>query len=214
MLVLFSGCAAPQWRLFERKVPDPLAVTGDVQLAWAQGAEWLEQDYSRGHPNPEDGKLVSTALSNSIGSPLRYEDNADKVIRDLRRANKLLKEQLGEVNAFLQAQQGKTVEGTGVNILGFTGSYWFWMCVIIFIIAIGGLPVILFVIRTLRSTIITTTRVVEELSETNPEAAEEFKLLAKRRMSTKEKAAIKKHKPYAVKAIFEDLKKEKLSQLN
>lgn len=207
-LFLLTSCTVPSIRVGEKKVPSPNDVTTEQREAWAQGAQWIYTDYIAGHPEPEEGIKVSRSLTTSIGTPVTPQTSPTKVTRALDRQTRDEASRKSDLDNFLRTHEGKTIEGTGINILGFTGSYWFWFAVVVVIVISGGGPIVIMVIRNLHSTLIATVSAVEQLKRKNPQAAKEFQEIASKVMDTKHKKVIRVEKVAAKKQMQKEAERK------
>jgi hypothetical protein len=204
LIILLVTPACRSWRLFQKEVPTPVSVRGEELEALAKGAQWIERDYYLGHPNHKEGTEVAVAMSKAIGSPTTPAKSVDELLEELDRAHKVIAIQRQKIDHFLATQQGRTVEGSGFALLGFTGSYWFWLVVIIAFVLMGGGPILIAIIGRMRRTLIATTKAIEKWREDEPEVVARFEQYASRAMDRTEKNVIRIEKARAKREIAKD----------
>jgi uncharacterized membrane protein len=189
-VLLVSGCSIPEVKLGEKEVPAPNMVTQETRYAWAQAADWIEKDYQTGHPDPEVGQDVASTLSISLGPPLYLEDNPKKIIKTLNQNREDEADAREKTRDFLQKHQGKTIEGTGIDLLGWVDGYWVVVLVIAIIILMGGGPILVMVVNRVRVTLIQTVRAIERMKQEDPAAAAVYERIASEVMDDSHKRQI------------------------
>lgn len=160
LLITFSvltlvGCQAA--RIFQTKVPPPVIKSPDAIESERQAADliarWIE--------TPKVLKPVALSLSASLGVPDRPISNinasqlpevAAKVDTDLQDGIRDIQRQMKDLNLRLSKLQGKSIEGTGVSLLGPST-----VAIVAFIVVLGvvfppAFTFILFAYRRLRAT--------------------------------------------------------------
>ena len=204
-LLLMPAC---QMRVWQAKVPDPVTITEQQREPWAQAAGWIEVDYAKGHPDPVEGQKVATALSTSIGSPSTPAKSVDQLIKDLERARAQIRSQQAQIESFLHRQQGRTVEGSGFNLLGFTSSYWVWVGGLAVFLWLGGGPILIMVIRRTRNTLRATIKAIEETRRVNPQAVAVFENQASKVMDASNKKLVKSEKQVVKKEMIRKMQND------
>lgn len=185
----------PEWRVFEAEVPEPVEVSPEQREVWAQGASWLERDYAAGNPEADAGVEVSAALSRSIGEPEEVEEDWEEIVVGLEAELRREREERKRLREFLERHGGKAVEGTGWNVIGFTGSYWFWLVVVVGILAVGGGPLLLMAFRGMRRTVETVVGAIDLFEDERPgEAAVLKREYLSRKLDRAQKREIRKAK--------------------
>lgn len=120
LLLLLSGCALSPMRLFQAKVPEPV-LKAPVQLE----AERASADLiARKLETPIELRPVAAKLSASLGAPMKPFDlptvaqSANAASSNLDKGMVDMQKQLTALNLQLATYQGKTIEGTGLSLLG------------------------------------------------------------------------------------------------
>lgn len=117
--VFISGCQLPQWRVFQKKVPQPIVKPASVVELERQSADFI----ARNLLEPPELKPVAVKLSQSLGAPKEpILDTPVEAESQFEKAwnKELLKTQaqIAELNKELQELNGKKVEDTGLNVFG------------------------------------------------------------------------------------------------
>jgi len=123
VLFLLSGCTSilPQWRVFQKKVPEPIIKPASQIEVERQTADYI----ARNIETPVQLKPMSVRLSESLGRPEKpIQDQLDEaeayMNKSWQKELRKQQDQLDELNKLLTAQGGKKIEGTGINVFGFT----------------------------------------------------------------------------------------------
>lgn len=177
-VLLFSGCQSlmPQWRLFQKKVPAPIVKPAAQVELERQAAEYIARNVEK----PVELKPIAVGLSKSLGVPekpitaLPVEagpDFYDAWMKVLKHEQ----EQRDELNAMLAKQEGKKIEGTGVNIFGFSVGF-AGLALIALLVAFPPLATVLWAIFTrVSGTLSTTAKGIAEFAKENPDAGKKLK---------------------------------------
>jgi len=127
-LLTLGGCAMPEWRVFQRKVPVTMSEKPAKQIEGEkQGAALIREITT---PPVQDAAVavqkvheVAISLSASLGEPaqpVKLEDQA-AVIAALRNGLIAKEHQLEQWKAFGKKYGGMPLEGTGIDLAGPTG---------------------------------------------------------------------------------------------
>lgn len=209
--LVFSGCTLPQWRVFQAKVPAPLAKPLDQTEFERRAAELLARRIEK----PEALKPVAQQLSASLGAPAKpiTEPDVEKAsalsVDELQRGMAKMQAQLALLNRRLATYQGKEIEGTGFNLAGPTGLLSIAGIVALCIFVPGFLTFVLFVIRRLRGTIQQMAQAVEEYQVERPAEGRELKEWFSSAMDRGAKAIVKREKRYMDTSNLEELRRER-----
>lgn len=192
ILLLSTGCTSlmPQWRLFQKKVPAPIVKAPEQIETERQTADYIARTVEQ----PPQLRPMAAKLSESLGRPKKpiatdmTADEADE--RMMASWQKVLlqsQQQITELNALLAKSEGKKIEGTGVNMFGFSmgGAT---IALIVICVMFPPVAVILWTIFKRVSGALTTTAAgIARYVKEHPEAGEELK-------DTLEKTQDKVHK--------------------
>lgn len=127
-LLALSGCALPQWRVFQKTIPADQSAPPPAQVeGQKRAAAYIAAVTTPPVANPAqtvgDVHEVAADLSASLGQPkepVKAEDR-DKVIRGLQDGLKAKDAQLDAWRAFGRKYAGTPLEGTGINLAGPAG---------------------------------------------------------------------------------------------
>jgi len=175
-LLLCTACQAPQWRVGQAKVPEPLFRPVVQVEAERAAARLLAETIT----SPPEMLPVAQALSASLGQP------ADPVIEktllkaqiealsSLRAGIVEAQEELVDHNAALAKFQGKKVEGTGVNLFGFAVSLPVLGLVALCILCPGAIGVLFWLLRQTRGALVSTVQGIQNFKTSNPQIAQDI----------------------------------------
>lgn len=123
-VVLFSGCQLPTWTVFQEKVPEPIVKSEEAKEVERQAADLI----ARKIEEPKELKPVAAKLSQSLGvpnEPLRNDnllEASEKAVDSINEELVEVQEKRVKLNKQLSENSGKSIEGTGYNIFGFSMS--------------------------------------------------------------------------------------------
>lgn len=201
--VLFvTGCALPQWRFFQAKVPATMSEKPARQIEGEkQGAALIRELTAppvadAGH-TVQQVHAVAVDLAASLGEPaqpVRIEDQA-AVIAALRSGLVAKERQLEQWKQFGRKYGGTTLEDTGINLAGPAGLLGL-IAVVALCVAVPPVGyALLRVLPVLWGFFRSTTRAVSDFAQARPEAGEELKVQLSRRMDRAHKKLVKTHAP-------------------
>lgn len=123
-----AGCAMPQWRVFQSRVPQETGRTEAQAEGEKRAAAYIVERSRPPVADPvnavADIHTVAAPLSASLGPPskaITVEDRAE-VIAGLQAALAAKEAELEKWRAFARRHGGRTIEGTGFNLLPFVGT--------------------------------------------------------------------------------------------
>jgi len=195
--LMLAGCSVPQWRIFQAKVPTETGRTDAQAEGEKRAAAYIE---ARSRPPVADPveavtdiHTVAAPLSASLGPPSRpiTTDDREAVIAGLQKALAAKEAELEKWRAFARKHGGRTIEGTGINILPFVGTGGF-IALIVLIVLFPPLGYLLVrVLPVLWSALRSIARGVETVAVKAPGAAKAVKSELSRVMDRSEKTAIR-----------------------
>ena len=124
LLFIVSGCHAPQWRVFQSKVPEPLQKPAIQIEAERASADLVARTITA----PPEAVPVAQKLSESLGTPehpitqTKPAKARDEALDGLQSGIREAQQNLADLNERLAKYDGKKIEGTGVNVFGFAVS--------------------------------------------------------------------------------------------
>ena len=196
-VLLVAGCALPQWRIFQTKVPTDTGPTPAVVEAQRAGAKFIEQKSAAPEANPAKQlaaiHAVATPLSRSLGEPAKPIEHEDtrRTIAGLEKATLDAQAKATAWRDFSRKYGGTALEDTGINLAGPAG-----LLGLIGIIAacIAFPPIGYLLLRALpvlwgffRST----TGAVAEFATAHPDAAVDLKATLSRKMDSAHKKLVR-----------------------
>lgn len=183
-LFLVSSCSS--FQLFEKQVPDPVRKSIKHQEYEKQGAYFLAR-------NTEDkNELVANALSRSIGTPKKKEEDADTIESKLFEVNSDFENRRVILNQELESFSGKKIEGTGMNVFPFFSSFGIIAVVALLVLFPGTITILFFILRRTRSAMANIVDGIEQFSKDDPEHCKHLDDLLEKRLDRREKQCLKK----------------------
>jgi hypothetical protein len=197
MMLLVAGCALPQWRVFQKTVPQDTGPTPAVVEAQRAGAKFIERKSAAPEQNPTKQlaaiHAVATPLSRSLGEPSKPIEDGDTkaTIAGLQRATLDAQAKATAWRDFSRKHGGAALEDTGINLAGPAG-----LLGLIGIVAacIAFPPIGYLLLRALpvlwgffRST----TGAVAEFATSHPDAAVNLKATLSRKMDSAHKQLVR-----------------------
>ena len=175
LAMLVTGCSSmlPEWRVGQKEVPKPNVTTEAQVESWRSASDLLARTVEQ----PPEAKELAISLSQSLGKPMRplevddYEWAFDRLDKEYR----VWKNKQNDINKFLGEYQGEDIEGTGINMFGFTmaGTTLIIIALILFLPGFAG--IFFFVIRRIGASFGSVVKGVERFVNENPEAGEQLK---------------------------------------
>jgi hypothetical protein len=176
-VVLFSGCSMlPQWRVFQKKAPEPIVKTEKATEVDRQAADLIAREITA----PIELKPVAIKLSQSLGVPEKpltgeiakvAEDATVAISKELVKVQK----ERDELNVTLSKIEGKKIEGTGYNIFGFSMS----LSVIVLIVLCVMFPplatVIWWLVKRISGALSRTTKGISNYVKAHPDQGDKLK---------------------------------------
>lgn len=194
VLCLFlTGCQLPQWRVFQQKVPQPIVKPAQTLEVERQAADLL----ARRIESPPELIPVAVKLSESLGVPDRplegdTQELAPETVRALNRELAATKQQIADLNKLLAKNEGKKVEGTGINLFGYS----FGLGVIALIALCVMFPpiatILWWVFQRVAGALTRTAKGVNDYIKANPDQGEKLKTYLSGAQDTVDKQLIKK----------------------
>lgn len=199
-LFTLAGCLhAPEWRVAQAKVPEPIVKSEKQIEAERQAADLI----ARKIETPVELKPVAQELSSSLGepkAPIKDTPKApDEALEALRAGQRKQQEQITQLNRRLSKFQGKEIEGTGVDLFAPTTALGVVGLIAACIFVPGFLTFVLFFIRRLFATIRVLVSKIQEFEAEEPEAAAKLKNSLSRGMDSAHKAMVRSVKAKLVK---------------
>jgi hypothetical protein len=169
-LILLVGCNAPQWRVFQSKVPAPL-VKSAVQIE----AERASADLvARTITAPLEIVPVAQKLSESLGVPehpitqASHAKAAKQATTSLTMGIVEAQQIRDDLNDKLAKFDGKKIEGTGVNLFGFAVSLPVLGLIALAIFCPG---VLIWILANSRGALFATIKGIQSFKASNPYAS-------------------------------------------
>lgn len=194
-----TGCQSllPEWRLFQKKVPAPI-----VKPAAQIETERRTADYiARTVTEPPQIKAMARDLSESLGKPehpiaadTAPDDAEARMAREWQKVLLKQQEQLDQLNALLAKSEGKKIEGTGINVFGFSvGAA--GLALIVLCVMFPPLATILWAIfKRVSGALHSTAQGIAEFVKDNPDAGEKLKDYLSKTQDAAHKQIIRKLK--------------------
>jgi hypothetical protein len=192
-----AGCfSAPQWRVAQAKVPEPIVKSEKQIEAERQAADLI----ARKIETPVELKPVAQELSSSLGEPIKDSPKApDVALAGLREGQLRQQAQITQLNQRLLKFQGKEIEGTGINLFAPATSLGVVGLIAACIFVPGFLTFVLFFIRRLFATIRVLVSKIQDFESVEPDAAAKLKDSLSRGMDEAHKAIVRSVKAGLVK---------------
>src|SRR5512136_2635441 len=171
--LLVSGCHAPQWRVFQSKVPEPLQKPAIQSEAERQSADWLAKTVSA----PPEAVPVAQKLAASLGEPERPiiaktpANGRDDALEALANGVRTQQAELSKLNAKLSKYDGSKIEGTGFNMFG-VGVSLPVVGLIAFLILCPSvsIPFLVSTLKRVRGALVSTVEGIQNFKAENPDA--------------------------------------------
>jgi len=192
ILCLFlTGCQLPQWRVFQAKVPGPIVKAPRAVEVERQAADLLAKRIEK----PVELIPVAQQLSASLGRPEKplegdTADLAPETVKALERELLRTQGELAALNKLLEKNEGKKVEGTGINILGASFSLGV-VALVVLCIMFPPISLVLWTIfKRISGALTATAKGISNYVKDNPEAGEQLKDYLSRTQDAAHKAVI------------------------
>lgn len=190
--LFLAGCQLPQWRVFQTKVPEPIVKGPRAVEVERQAADLLAKRIEK----PVELIPVAQRLSASLGLPEKpLEGDTANLAPDTVKAleKELLRSQgeLAALNKLLEKNEGKEVEGTGINIFGASFSLGV-VAIVVLCIMFPPIGLVLWTIfKRLSGALTTTAKGISNYISENPEAGEKLKGYLAKTQDAAHKATIR-----------------------
>jgi len=192
-LILPSGCNAPQWRVFQSKVPAPLAKPAIQVEAERASADLVARTVTA----PSEIIPVAQKLSYSLGAPehpitqANQANAAKQAVTSLTMGIVEAQQLRDGLNDKLAKYDGKKIEGTGVNLFGFAVSLPVLGLIVLAIFCPG---VLLWLLANSRGALIATIKGIQSFKAFNPSASISLNSALDSAQDAAHKALVKKLK--------------------
>lgn len=186
------GCSTVRnWTVGQESVPQHEAITESQREAERTAADYLSRNVSE----PLEAMSVAKRLSDLVGAPVAESDDTDQIIATLNAEIRDLRERNNRLERWVREYEGQPIEGTGWRPFGWLPGSWFtWAVAIIAIVALGGGPVLLMMLRGSRRTLRKLVRGIQDVSLSDPESARVIKARLKQLMSREDELLVDKQK--------------------
>lgn len=174
--LFLAGCQLPQWRVFQTKVPEPIVKGPRAVEVERQAADLLAKRIEK----PVELIPVAQQLSASLGRPEHPLEGttaelAPETVKALEKELLHTQGQLDKLNKLLTKNEGKKVEGTGINVFGVSfGLGAVGLVVLCFMFPPIGL-VLWSIFKRLSGALTSTAKGISNYISENPEAGEKLK---------------------------------------
>ena len=186
--LLFTSCGSV--RVFEDKVPEPIKKNEIHKDAEKQGAYYLAVNAK------DENKDVANALSRSIGTPSKIEDNPKTIVESLFSFTSNYESKISNLNQELETLQGKDIEGTGFNLMPFTSTLGFVLICILLVLFPSAITILFFILKRTRNAFSNIVKGVQEFTKNNPGNAKDLNEVLEKKMDRVEKALKTKYETY------------------
>jgi hypothetical protein len=193
VVLMLTGCTVPQWRVFQKTIPAPVAKSDEQVEGERQAADLIAKTIEE----PVALKPVAQGLSESLGKPAKPLDHTTVAVSSERAVKRLetgvveLRNAREKQDAFLERYQGMEIENTGVNLFG--GSVFLSMAAVvalcIFVPGFGSL--VLFMIRRMHAAGKQVVEGIEQFKHAEPDKAAELQEWLSAHMDQAAKAQVK-----------------------
>lgn len=173
--LISTGCALPQWRIFQQKVPVDEGKAPVQVEAERRAASYLAQRSATPDLDPlkEIAEIheVAVPLSASLGEPkkeVRLEDGRDQLIAELRAGLQAQQARAEAWKKFGEKYAHTKLEGTGINLAGPSLILVVVGVIALFVLVPGALTFALILIQRLKGTVRSMAQAVEEVEAKDP----------------------------------------------
>lgn len=194
--LLLAGCHAPQWRVFQSKVPAPISKPAAQVEGERQAADYVARTITA----PAESVPVAQKLSASLGEPEHRiesktpEKGSNEAINALANGVKESQSQIVRLNERLDKFDGKKIEGTGFNVFGFAVSLPVLGLIALAIFCPSLFLVLLSTLKRVKGALVATIQGVQAFKAANPELSEEINTKLDQAQDATHKALISKLK--------------------
>lgn len=196
LCLLLTGCQSliPQWRVFQKKVPEPIVKTDSQREIDRQAADYI----ARTVETPPGLKPIAASLSESLGHPAKpikvTDDSEAKLQAMLAKALLQTQRERDELNTALTKTEGKKIEGTGYNVFGFAISGTVILVIALCVMFPPLAGIIWWIIQRAYGALSRTTAGIGKFMEANPDGGEQLKAFLSKTHDSADKNIIKKIK--------------------
>ena len=213
-VVMLSGCAVPQWRVFQKSVPAPVGKSEAQVESERQAADLIAKTVEE----PVQLRPVAQTLSESLGKPLKPLDHtniptaSNRAVSGLESGILEVQRERAKQDEFLARYEGLQIENTGVNLFG--GSVVLSMVAVVALCVLvpGFGTLVLFLIRRLRVGLQQTVEGIAQFSEDEPESAQRLKNHLRGRMDSGSKAVVNGFRRNLSKPVQDNIQEIKKSK--
>jgi hypothetical protein len=177
-------------RIFEDRVPDPIRKNQIHLDKEKQGAYYLAVNAKN------ENKDVANALSRSIGTPSKIEDNPKTIVESLFSFTSNYEGKISNLNQELETLQGKDIEGTGFNIMPYTSTLGIVVICILLVLFPSAITILFFILKRTRNAFSNIVKGVQEFTKNNPGNAKDLNEVLEKKMDRVEKALKTKYETY------------------
>lgn len=182
--LLFTSCGT--FRIGEESVPGPVKKSIQHKEIEKQGAYYLATN------TKDQNQVVANALSRSIGTPKKKEDNSNVLETELFRHISTFENENVQLNDKLESFAGKKIEGTGFNLFPYLSGFGFISVVALLILFPSATTILFFVLRRTRTAFQNVIEGIQEFSKDDPEHCKKLDDLLEKKLDRREKQQIKK----------------------
>ena len=184
LFLLLTSCGT--FRVGEKSVPDPVKKTQQHKEVEKQSAYYLATHTT------DENKVVADVLSRSIGTPKKKENKSSVLESELFQHIGNFESRTIELNDELESYSGKTIEGTGINLLPFFSSFGVVAIVALLILFPSATTILFFVLRRTRTAFANVVEGIQEFAKDDPEHSKHLDELLEKKLDRREKLQIKK----------------------
>ena len=187
---LFFLTSCESVRIFEDRVPEPIRKNQIHLDKEKQGAYYLAVNAKN------ENKDVANALSRSIGTPSKIEDNPKTIVESLFSFTSNYEGKISNLNQELETLQGKDIEGTGFNIMPYTSTLGIVVICILLVLFPSAITILFFILKRTRNAFSNIVKGVQEFTKNNPGNAKDLNEVLEKKMDRVEKALKTKYETY------------------
>ena len=177
--LLFTSCGTT--RVFQEKVPSPVYKTQTHKEEEKQSAYYLAVNTS------SETKLVADALSRSLGSPSKIQNDPNQIAENLNTEVNAFAKRQNQLNNKLENLQGKEIENTGWNIMPLFSGLGFVVIIVLLVLFPSLITLLFFFLKRTRSALGNIVTGIKEYSDKDPIKAKDLNDLLERKLDRVEK---------------------------
>lgn len=178
---VFALSSCSSFQVFEKKVPESIRKNKDHLDNEKSGAYYLAINTT------DQNQDVANALSRSLGSPNKIENDPKIIKKKLLENTQDYESKIFELNKQLDQFGGKKIDGTGFSLFPFVSSFGFIVIIILLVLFPSLASVLFFILKRTKKAFENVIIGIKEFEKDNPESAKSLEEMLEKKLDKAEK---------------------------